>query len=143
MLGLIRRSPAQAKNKRQAPRRRRDVAVYVFSKDRLVGQAALLDDSELGVRLRSHAAGVLEAAQYILDPDHALVLQLTLAWRSGNEAGYQIVALTSLRGFVADPTVEHIRNLWNQIAVEHGVAAPRGVFGRAAPTSFGSAGRKS
>jgi len=140
MLGLLgRRGPP--KSKRLAPRRPRDASIYVFDRNRFVGQAALLDDSDLGVRLRSHTPGVLEGADFILDADRATVLELQLAWRRGNEAGYQIVSQAHLRGFIANPAIEHITTFWSQIALNHGVAAPRGVFGRASPTTFGSAGR--
>jgi hypothetical protein len=130
MLGWMQRLRPGTKNRRILDRRARNDAVYIFGQNRLLGQAALLDDSTLGVRLRSSTPGVLEAAEFMLDSAHARVFRLQPAWREGSEAGYAIESETNLRGFITDPAIVQIRAFWMQVSFEHGAATHKGVFGR-------------
>lgn len=109
----------------------RDGSVYLFSETAFIGQANLIDESEGGAKVSSPTPDLLKRARYLLNPNTASVITLTLVWSSGREAGFQYSDKKRLRGYVDDPRIEHVQIYWNSIAGAHSVSAPRGVFGKA------------
>ena len=117
--------------KRAVDRAARCETVFVFSKDRLIGRATLINESSLGARLRAVDAKLLGEAKFIVNTSTAVVSELNLAWTKGREAGYEYIDVKSLRGFVSYPHLEHVRKFWASIADQQALISPNGAFARA------------
>ncbi len=117
--------------KRAVDRTARCDTVFVFSKDRLIGRATLVDESSLGAKLRVVDTKLLDQARFIVNTSTAMVSELSLVWIKEREAGYEYINVKSLRGFVSYPHLEHVREFWASIADQQTLISPNGAFARA------------
>lgn len=117
--------------KRAYPRKPRTGRVYLFSPTERLGAGMLMDESEGGVRLKSNA-GALDQVSYILNPDTATASAVRLAWKGEGQAGFEYLRTINLRGYVDDPAIQHVRDVWVGLANKYGRIAPGGAFGGSA-----------
>ena len=118
------------RKKRALERQGRSEAVFLFSDAAMLGEASLVDETELGARLRTSQPGLHAQARYMLKPSTAQVFTLVQAWREGRDGGYEYAAVQNMRGFVSAPHLAHVQRFWDSIAQHASLIAPGGAFSR-------------
>jgi hypothetical protein len=103
--------------------------LLLFSPNRYLCAATSFDQSEGGVGLKT-SCDCLDEVGFVLNPAKAEAAKVKLAWRNGDMAGFQYIASTNMRGYVADPAFSHVREVWTKLASQHGRIAPGGAFHR-------------
>lgn len=120
---------AFTRKKRAQDRQPREGALYLFAGSDLLGEANLVDESAGGAKISCSSPYILPYAKYALNPHTAQVHTLELAWQSGREAGYRYTAVSQLRGYVATPELQRMKEFWITIAGAYSKPTPKGVLG--------------
>ena len=121
---IVARLASLFRKKRIHERKARTALIYLFDAERSLGPVTLVDESQGGAKVLAPAADILPMARYALNPQTAVVHAVELVWRSGAQAGLKYTQTTSLRGYIADRRLEHVRDHWVKIASQQGVGRP-------------------
>ena len=91
--------------------------ILLFSKDQLIGSAEVVDESDGGVCVLCADAD-RQDLRYVLNPASAQVATVRVAWTAPDRAGLQYTRVRNVRGYVTDPDIEHVKEVWRTTAFD-------------------------
>ena len=114
--GPVERLIRAIRNRRAHRRTTLQSRIFLFSADKFLSTAILIDMSEGGAQLWAPKARLLGRALYMLDHNTGEVTTLERAWRAGQRGGFRFTGQTHLDVYTPHPELEHVRLFWAKMA---------------------------